>query len=90
MLINVNIIQSPGILEGGPCCLTPNGSFVIPVGIERWVQVDEVHTGRVHAPQDGQVVNHPDGERGKVGTRYGEKGSRQRETQDSGDSLYAT
>ena len=74
VLTHVHVIQGPGILEGGAGGLAANGGFIGAVGIEGRVQVDQVHTGRVHAPHDVQIVSSPDGGAGKVcGGHTGER-----------------
>jgi hypothetical protein len=57
----------PRHLAGGAGRSAATRNDVVAAGVERRVQVDEVHRRRVEAAQDIQVVPGPDGSVGEVG-----------------------
>jgi hypothetical protein len=59
----------PRHLAGGAGRSAATRNDVVAAGVERRVQVDEVHRRRVEAAQDIQVVPGPDGSVGEVGHR---------------------
>ena len=64
---HVQVREGPCVLEGRASRLRPDGGLVGAVGVERRVQVDQVHAGGVHAAQDVEVVLRPQRLVGEVG-----------------------
>ena len=60
MLERVYVIERPGILERRSGGLGADGSFVRAVGVERWVEIDEIDARGVHPEHDLPVVPGPD------------------------------
>jgi len=60
MLVNIDIVQRPHVLECRACGLRADGSLVRAIGIERRVHVDQIHTIGIHPAHDDQVVARPD------------------------------
>ena len=67
----VDVIQSPSVLEFGTGGLASYQRGVVGIRVERRVEVDQVTRLAVHSPHDVEVVARPDGlvdPVGRVGT----------------------
>ena len=49
----VYIGERPSIFEGCTCCVAADGCCVVPIGIERRVEIDQIDGFGVYASQDG-------------------------------------
>ena len=52
----IQIAERPSIFECCPRGLTPDWSFVCPIGVERRIQIDKVYRLRIKPAQDMQVM----------------------------------
>ena len=66
VLVDVDVLEGPGVLEGGAGGLAADGRFVGAIRVERRVEIDQVHAVAVHAAHDEKIIFRPDGTTGKV------------------------
>ena len=75
---DVQVGQCPSVLEGGAGRGASHRRGVVAIGVERRVQIDEVHRRGVEAVQYVRVVSGTDGPVGEVGHGWDINGSIQR------------
>ena len=66
VLVDVDILEGPGVLKGGAGGLAVAGCLVGAIRVEGRVEIDQVHAVAVHAAHDEKIIFRPDGTTGKV------------------------
>ena len=66
VLVDVDVLEGPGVLEGGAGGLAADGRFVGAIRVEGRVEIDQVYAVAVHAAHDEKIIFRPDSTTGKV------------------------